>query len=697
MIFFKKTEKEKEIMPPSEIKERKSKSFLTLIWKIINGTVWHFLVFSFSLLFYLFGRGITYMLKWKPLPSDFSQKFQEKLARFYTRTIKILGIYQEDSISQIDLIELAIRNLKVKKTRTFITIGGMAIGIAAIVFLVSIGYGLQSLVVSKVARLDEMKQAEINPQTGGRLKLTDETLALLNNISDIDMALPMIAVVGRVNFQNSVSDMVAYGVTTDYLKQSAVRPVQGVIFSSDELSNQVSISKNEGIVAGVSEDKLEEAEFGREIGKVQYKIFPGTWVRVREEPNTNSKIIGYTHRMQNSGEGVEIWGEKFEKENPLDDNAISGDDESFGKWIKSSVQLWEKGNCEKKEVCLDGKYYPLLNDSSEQKTEEGYFAELNITATLLNADLPKVLGETDSAVGSQSLGNPSENVDWVNLEGGDQTDETIQKKQISISETSKREAVVNRAMLNVLGINEGEAVGKTFITSFVVVGDLLQDMKEKIESEPAEYTIVGVTPDDKTPLFYVPFIDLRFLGVTNYSQIKAVAKNQDVLAKVRQQIEAMGYLTHSVVDTVNQMNNIFGTAKTVLALLGMVALAVASLGMFNTLTVSLLERTREVGLMKAMGMKSIEIRELFLTESMIMGFFGGVLGIFLGFLAGEAIGLILSAYALSKGQGYIDISSIPVYFAAIVLLLSLTVGVVTGIYPARRAKKISALNALRYE
>ena len=256
---------------------------------------------------------------------------------------------------------------------------------------------------------------------------------------------------------------------------------------------------------------------------------------------------------------------------------------------------------------------------------------------------------------------------------------------------------MNRAMLKVLGLNESEAVGKTFNTSFVVVGDLLQDMKEKIESDPAEYKIVGVIPDDKTPLFYVPFIDLRSLGVVNYSQVKAVTKNKDVLGKVRQQIEAMGYLTHSVVDTVNQVNNIFGTARTVLALVGMVALAVASLGMFNTLTVSLLERTREVGLMKAMGMKSIEVRELFLTESMIMGFFGGILGIILGFLAGKAVGLILSAYALSKGQGYIDISSIPVYFAVVVILLSLTVGIVTGIYPARRAKKISALDALRYE
>ena len=146
-----------------------------------------------------------------------------------------------------------------------------------------------------------------------------------------------------------------------------------------------------------------------------------------------------------------------------------------------------------------------------------------------------------------------------------------------------------------------------------------------------------------------------------------------------------------------RINSLFSTARTVLALLGMVALAVAALGMFNTLTVSLLERTREVGLMKAMGMKSSEVQELFLTESMIMGFLGGILGIILGFLAGKALGVVLSVFAVAKGVGILDVSSLPAVFVLVILTLSLLVGFATGIYPARRATKISALNALRYE
>jgi len=110
-----------------------------------------------------------------------------------------------------------------------------------------------------------------------------------------------------------------------------------------------------------------------------------------------------------------------------------------------------------------------------------------------------------------------------------------------------------------------------------------------------------------------------------------------------------------------------------------------------------MERTREVGLMKAMGMKSFEVKELFLAESLIMGLCGGVCGLLLGFLLGKLLGLILSVFAMFKGMGLIDVSYIPMIFVALIVVLSLLIGTLTGIYPAKRATKISALNALRYE
>jgi putative ABC transport system permease protein len=176
-----------------------------------------------------------------------------------------------------------------------------------------------------------------------------------------------------------------------------------------------------------------------------------------------------------------------------------------------------------------------------------------------------------------------------------------------------------------------------------------------------------------------------------------VAKEQGLLPEIRKLIETLGFKTTSTVDTVAEIEKLFRNLRMILGFLGTIALAVASLGMFNTMTVSLLERTREVGVMKAMGMLSNEVRELFLAESMIMGLGGGMLGVAFGYLSGRLLSIILSSVSILKGQGIMDIAYVPWFFVAFILLISFVVGVLTGWYPSKRARSISALNALRYE
>lgn len=257
--------------------------------------------------------------------------------------------------------------------------------------------------------------------------------------------------------------------------------------------------------------------------------------------------------------------------------------------------------------------------------------------------------------------------------------------------------IVNRAALRVLGLAEDSSIGKKINVQLITTQGQVDETGTKNVSEQTSYKIVGVTPDDKTPVIYIPIVDLKSLGVTNYSQLKVGAPTEKALVDLRKKIESIGFNTASVADTINQINTLFGTIRFILGIFGSIALAVAALGLFNTLTVSLLERTREIGLMKAMGMRSYEIERVFLTESMIVGLFGGLIGLLVGFAIGKFIGLILTLVSLDKGLGFIDVAYIPTDFVFIVLILSLFVGVITGIYPARRAKKISALNALRYE
>lgn len=629
--------------------------------------------------------------------SQKSQKIGDMFDQFYNRIVNGIERHKSSSISRQNLIDLSLRYLKVKRARTMVTVGGMMIGIGAIVFLVSVGYGLQQLVVNRVVRLEEMRQADISPQSGGKVKIDDKALADFKDINSVEMVLPLIAAVGRVSYQNSVSDMAVYGVTTDYLKESAIKPIYGKVFESNKLTFDVTnldITEHGSQVAGIATEGRIGTMAG-EIQKVDYSIEPEMWIRVRQGPSISDEILGYTRRVEGKGNGIEVWGSTYESD---DDSGDCGEDETgkrLGKWVKADLLLWKEEECDQATQgdCEEGKYLVYRDDENRQVQKTGYFAEIGIELTGADIGGPHVLGESTTNDVEAEIGE----LEWVDIASESGETQTQQTKVVDIGSGALKQAVVNRAMLKVLGIKEKEAVGKKFDTSFVVVGDLLPDPTEGLESAKIEYAIVGVTPDDKTPVIYVPFTDLRSLGITNYSQVKMVVKNQDLLSKVRKQVESMGYITRSVADTVTQINSLFATGRALLALLGMVALTVAALGMFNTLTVSLLERTREVGLMKAMGMKSSEVRELFLTESMIMGFFGGILGIVLGFVLGKLLGAVLSLFAIFKGVGLIDISYIPFSFFLTIILLSLLVGVMTGIYPSKRATKISALNALRYE
>jgi ABC-type antimicrobial peptide transport system permease subunit len=471
--------------------------------------------------------------------------------KVFVKATKLFDRNRPGAISLVDLIDISMRNMAQKRTRAMVTIGGMGIGIASIVFLVSIGYGLQELVISRVARLEEMRQMDVIPQVRGVVALEDKSLESIKNLSGVSEVLPLIAAVGRVNYNASASDAVVYGVTTEYLSTSAVKPVTGTVFQNEDT------------------------------------IMPS--LAPTQAPTVNATLTP-----------------------------------------KSTVtQVVDKDSG-----------WVVINDD----------------------------------------GQATENIVTIPLGGA-----------------GEKEAVVNRAFLGVLGLNENEAVGKEFEVSFVVVGALSPEGVDKLQSVPTRYKITGVTPDATSPVMYVPFVHLRSMGVQKFSQAKVVVQNEKNLQTIRQQIEAMGFTTQSVVDTVAQINSLFSSLRLLLLLLGMVALGVAALGMFNTLTVSLLERTREVGLLKAMGMKSNEIQELFFTESIIMGLAGGFMGLGLGYLAGKLMGLLLSLFTISKGAGYIDISYLPWAFIAVIALISLAVGVLTGMYPARRATKISALNALRYE
>lgn len=607
----------------------------------------------------------------------------------------------ERSISRLELIDLSLQHLRTKRSRTMITVGGMTVGIAAIVFLVSVGYGLQSLVIDRVARLEEMRQTDVSAQPGSNLALTEEVLDSFRRISEVKLALPQIAVVGEVTFNQSSTDMAVYGVTKEYLQQSAISPTVGRVFESTETKDvfaatQESSSDDEtSTSSNPTESTDSSARPGDIIGDVQFTVDQGEYVRVRASATADSELLGYTTSEVGPETGTEIWGDRY-----IDDagNGTAGETaegSQLGKWVQARVPLWEEE---------DGGYQPLYNEQDQQVIASGYIAEIGVSVSSLDNTQTATANDGSSSISDPVSGSSKSatirQIDetFVEIEGESNTANEIKTSTVSLSDQiTDREAVVNRSFLEVLGISESQAIGQTFDVSFIVTGKLLSGRTDRIESIATTYEIVGVTPDEQTPLFYVPFIHLKSLGIESYSQAKVVVENESDLPAVRQQIESAGFTTSSVSDTVAQINDLFRIARVLLALVGLVALSIASLGMFNTLTVSLLERTREVGLLKAMGMKSREVRDLFLAESMVMGSLGGILGIAVGIFVGKIVEVLISIYAISQGAGYIALVDIPIAFGLLIIFLSFLVGILTGLYPARRATQISALNALRYE
>lgn len=601
--------------------------------------------------------------------------------KLYLRLVKLLDRSEVGDISQIDLINLSVKNMLIKKNRSLITVGGMAIGIGTIVFLVSIGYGLEKLVVSKVARLEEIKQVDVVPAVASNIKISDKSLESFKEVANVTKILPIVGVVGKVNYKSSNTDIAVYGVLSDYLKESAIKTSTGKIFSSNDLYEKTEISSLpiEGEVAGVSTEY--GGQYLEQIRSVTFKIEPNSFIRVRKEPKIGAEIIGYTKRVEGVQSAEEYWGQTYQTDEDTDSQ----------KWLKSKVLLWQMQKCvvDENPECEKNNFVPMRDDDGGQIQKDGYFAELNL-AVDQDPEYGQVLGETTESSASAAIASL---VDLAVLEA---TAPAEKVKEVVIGGNSSKEAVVNKSFIQVLGIDENKAIGEKFSVSLIAVGNLVEG-GEKVISTPTEYTIVGVIADTSAPLIYLPILNLKQMGINYYSQAKLIITNQNSVEGVRKKIEALGYKTSSVIDTVSQINTLFDSIRIVLGFLGAVALSVAALGMFNTLTVSLLERIREVGMMKTMGMKSSEVKKLFLTESMIMGIFGGVGGLFLGFILGQILSFVLSLFSIFKGAGYINLSYIPPLFSLLILVLSLLVGFVTGIYPSKRATKISALDALRYE
>ena len=259
-------------------------------------------------------------------------------------------------------------------------------------------------------------------------------------------------------------------------------------------------------------------------------------------------------------------------------------------------------------------------------------------------------------------------------------------------------AVITTAGINLLNLTADNAIGKDLSLVFFV-SEIDQDGFEQITivESKTKYKITGIIDADDSNYIFVPLSSLSDVNITEYSRLQIKISNSQYMEKVRDEIINKGFMVSALSDVIDQANKIFSIIQIVLLLFGLVALIISAIGMFNTMTIALLERINEIGIMRAIGATSSNIRWLFIIESTIMGFLGGLGGVIVGIVGGKLINLGINLLAKSFGGQAVNLFYSPVWFILFIIIFSAVVGLLTGLYPSKKAANLNPLDALRYK
>lgn len=498
-------------------------------------------------------------------------------------------------MSFLDILHLALRNLRQAKLRFFLTTMGVIVGVAVIVTMVSFGLGLQQNMLSRFRALD-----------------------LFNEI--------------RV-FGKNVFSMAVAGVDPKLKRDENPGERRGGSFRSDKSPTRILDDAAVAEIASIPGVAYIEPDIGfttfvRANGRVVPMSVNGVSV-----PNSSTRfknfLAGQMITRADADEVVidEVSAETFGFENPAD---------AVGQTIEFLAPANEKRNSSSAE-----------NPSQANEEEGGGFSFFGIP-----------LEEDNESAPSGSI----------------------------VAHTFKISGVLDSKPKD--GAGQGGRIG---LMSGASIYAPLRAARQ--------WTI-----DHRNPMGEVALALARQSGQLGQGQTEgyfsAVVRVHDpvALTPVRKRLTELGFGSFSIVDELDQIRTVFLILDSVLGLLGGISLLVASFGIANTMIMSILERTREIGIMKAIGAEDREIKLIFFVEAAVIGASGGVIGVLLAWGI-DAVANRLAYRFILKPQGgsFVDFFSLPLWLSASAILFALVVSILAALYPAARAARIDPVRALRHD
>ncbi|UCE39732.1 MAG: ABC transporter permease [Candidatus Aminicenantes bacterium] len=302
------------------------------------------------------------------------------------------------------------------------------------------------------------------------------------------------------------------------------------------------------------------------------------------------------------------------------------------------------------------------------------------------------------------------------------------KSYVSDGENS---LIISDSLLNRLKVKDLDSVlGKEIIVSTISfdfskinpmdLSSFLQGQKLPLSKETYTFTIAGIAermgfggpallrsdvfvpPDAAKDLKKLPFSNLWDLfrspaGRQGYSLVNVKLTSPRFVDSVKNEIRNMGFRTFALMDQFEELKRGFLIMDAVLAVVGMIAIVVAALGIVNTMVMSILERYSEIGIMKAVGASDKDIKKIFFFETSMIGFFGGLFGLALGWVVSGLINRVVNVFLTGEGVPFIQFFSFPWWLCLGAIVFAMLVSLMAGIYPAVRAARVDPVVALRHD